>query len=270
MVQLNSSFSAPTPHGGPPFSNWKLGWGFGKRCRSYMKDPAMPVQGRYTPSGDGYYGSSRFWRGKYEIGPASGFGVGDRPDYGALQGDWSIAPNAYGDVSAKLSASKRDVVYKDMKMKPRFLSVEQKYAMRPEGSGPGPCAYDVRIKAGDAGWARGSKNPKWTINCRHLDSKLVVEESRKPGPTDYTTRGKAGENYPIKHGTLYDITMGGRLASQDDVRQKGPGPGQYTLAGDFDKYGGGMPPPSHGGAKKRSSSAHVRVVSDLRDAANEE
>jgi len=236
MVQMNSSFSASTPHGGPPFSRWKQGWGFGKRCRSYMKDPSMPVNGRSSPKEEAYYGGCPFWRGKHEIGAAAGFGIGDRPDYGKQQNDWSVAPNAYGDVTKKISAIKRDVTYKTLVMKPRFPSIDEKYAMRPEGSGPGPATYDVRFKAGDSGWQRGSRNPKWTINCRHLDTRLVVEESMRPAPTEYNTRIKPGTNSPIKHGTLYDITLGQRYASQDFSKQKGPGPGQYTLRGDFDQY----------------------------------
>jgi len=58
----------------------------------------------------------------------------------------------------------------------------------------------------------------------------------RPAPTEYNTRIKPGTNSPIKHGTLYDITLGQRYASQDFSKQKGPGPGQYTLRGDFDQY----------------------------------
>lgn len=235
MVQMNSTFGASTPHGGPPFSRWRQGWGFGKHCRSYMNDPSTPVGGRHSPSEESYYGGCQFWRGKYEIGPAAGFGIGDRPEYGRISGS-GVAPNAYGDVAKKLSKVKRDVTYKSLLMKPRFPSIDEKYAMRPEGSGPGPATYDVRFKAGDSGWARGSRNPKWTINCRHLDTQLVVEQSMRPAPTEYNTRVKPGANSPIQHGTLYDITLGQRLAAQDDTRQKGPGPGQYTLRGDFEKY----------------------------------
>ena len=52
---------------------------------------------------------------------------------------------------------------------------------------------------------------------------IVTENTR------YNVQGKAGKNYPIKHGTLYDITIGTKLDAQDDPRQKGPGPGAYLL-----------------------------------------
>lgn len=44
MVQLNSSFDDD----GPPFSNWRNGYGFGKVCRSYVDDPSIIIAGRVT------------------------------------------------------------------------------------------------------------------------------------------------------------------------------------------------------------------------------
>ena len=44
---------------------------------------------------------------------------------------------------------------------------------------------------------------------RYPDNSKVNEEEGKPGPGQYNTRGKPGKNYPIQHGTLYDITLRG-------------------------------------------------------------
>lgn len=230
MVQLNSSFD----DGGPPFSKWRKGFGFGKVCRSYMNDPATVVYGRATPSGNNYYRENRLYKGKWEMDQISSMGCGERPDYGSSKGKCPVAPNEYGDVSKKLSVIKHDVVYKNLKMKPRFDSIETKIASNPRHSGPGP-KYDTRYNAGDSGLNRGSKQPKWTLTGRCPDNATLIEASRKPGP-QYNTRGKAGQNYPIIHGTLYDITMGGRFSSMDDMRQKAPGPGQYRVKSIFDIY----------------------------------
>ncbi|KAF4743232.1 hypothetical protein FOZ63_006007, partial [Perkinsus olseni] len=72
--------------------------------------------------------------------------------------------------------------------------------------------------------------PKITIQTRKLDTKLFKEEMFKPGPDQYNTRQHPGASMRL-------ITLTGREKAQDDIRQKGPGPGQYNLRdGDFDKF----------------------------------
>ena len=98
MVQLNSTFE----EGGPRFSSWRVGFGFGKRCRSYMDDPSLSVAGRATPSGANYYRENRLWKGKWEKTREPGFGFGERPDYGKAPGGVNVSPAQYGDVAKKL------------------------------------------------------------------------------------------------------------------------------------------------------------------------
>lgn len=148
MVQMNSSFDAD----GPPFSSWRVGYGFGKVCRSYINDPSLTVCGRDSPSGEGYYRENRFHKKKWDTGQINSLGVGDRPDYGNLpQNKFQVSPDAYGDVSKKLDAIKKSVIYADLKIKPRFKSIEQKIADNPRHSGPGPAKYDTRYAAGQSG-----------------------------------------------------------------------------------------------------------------------
>lgn len=118
-------------------------------------------------------------------------------------------------------------------MKARFPSIEQKIAADPRFSGPGPAKYDTRIKAGEGGLKRGSMNPKWQIGARIPDNSTANEQEGKPGPGHYNTQGKPGKNYPIKFGTLYDITIGTRYEQVKD-KQKTPGPGQYRVKSMFD------------------------------------
>mmetsp|Transcript_7739 Transcript_7739/g.18713 ORF Transcript_7739/g.18713 Transcript_7739/m.18713 type:complete len:235 (+) Transcript_7739:443-1147(+) len=234
MVQLNSTFD----EGGPPFSSWhSKGNGFGKVCRSYVDDPSIVRPCRSSPNGEGYYRASRLFLGKWEKAQHAKIGSEKRNEYGMdPENRGKPAPNHYGDISKKLSAIKTDLTIRDLKMKPRFPTIEDKMLNNPRYSGPGPAKYDIRYNAGDGGLARGSSNPKWTMPSRYLDNTKINEEEGKPGPGRYNVQGKAGKNYPIKHGTLYDITIGTKLDAQDDPRQKGPGPGAYRIRGMFEQY----------------------------------
>ncbi|KAF4697793.1 hypothetical protein FOZ60_000137 [Perkinsus olseni] len=213
MVQLNSSFSEAR------FAKWRAGWGFGKASRDYLNDPSIVRTGRFTPSGDLYYGSNAFWRGNLEQDRAAGIGIGDRPDYGKAKGDYIASPDSY-DPSKHFT--RRSVIYTNMKLKPRFPNPEERYR-HSLAAGPGPAAYDTRVEPGHL-------CPKITIQTRKLDTKLFKEEMFKPGPDQYNTRQHPGASMRM-------ITLTGREKAQDDIRQKGPGPGQYNLrGGDFDKF----------------------------------
>ena len=74
------------------------------------------------------------------------------------------------------------------------------------------------------------------MGARYQDNTKLNEEDGKPGPGTYAVAGKPGKNYPIKFGTLYDITLGQRFASQDFGVQTVPGPGAYRVKGQFEKY----------------------------------
>ncbi|KAF4667587.1 hypothetical protein FOL47_003471 [Perkinsus chesapeaki] len=217
MVQLNSSFSEAR------FARWRAGWGFGKASRDYLKDPSIvrtgiETEGRSTPSGDLYYGSSVFWRGKWEQDRAAGIGIGSRPDYGKAKGDYLASPDSYDPSKHFARRSKRGggvSTHRDTASVSRYRNSL--------AAGPGPAAYDTRIEPGD-------QSPKITIQTRKLDTRLFREEMFKPGPDQYDTRQKPGASMRM-------ITLTGREKAQDDMRQKGPGPGQYNLRdGDFDKY----------------------------------
>jgi len=160
------------------------------------------------------------------MGQQSTFGVGDRPEYGQEQKDWSVSPDNYGDVSQQLSAARRGRLY-DISVKERRKERET------EGRSPGP-KYDVRIPCGQSGWSRGSKNPKWTICTRHLDVAVYNDAASKPGPAEYTTQKKPGTNPPLNYGTLYDISFKNRYV--ESIKQKSPGPGQYSLKRVCDQY----------------------------------
>lgn len=237
MVQMNSTFNNPTPHGGPPFHKWKNGFGFGKRSGpgDYVMDPSIPCYGRYTPGGEKFYQSNAFWRKKTEVGQAAAFGIGDRPEYGNMQAGWSVAPNNYGDVSKQENSVRRNVHRSHITVKKRFPSMDEKYRERQDGkSGPGPARYDIRLPAGNASLTHPSKMPKWSMQCRTKDNVTVLEELRKPGPAEYAEHLKPGFNSPIQHGTLYDIAMKGRNTKV--ALQQGPGPGQYNLKGFSDRF----------------------------------
>ncbi|CAD7930201.1 unnamed protein product [Amoebophrya sp. A25] len=235
MVQLNSTFG----ENGPLFSGWRSkGHGFGDVCRSYVDDPSIVRPCRASPSGTNYYRESRLFKGKWEKGPHAKIGSEKRKEYGNDPSTRDTpAPNVYGDVTKKLSAIKHDYLIKDLKLKWRFPTIEQKVASNPRYSGPGPAKYDTRYPAGASGLARGSSNPRWTMPARYLDNTKLNEEEGKPGPGRYNVASKAGKNYPIKHGTLYDITIRTRPDAADDISQRTPGPGAYRLKSMFDpKY----------------------------------
>jgi len=199
-------------------------------------DPSIPCQGRFTPGGKRFFETNPFWRRKAEVGQAAGFGIGDRPDYGAENEGWSVAPNAYGDVSKQENSVRRNAHRKEITLKKRYSSMEVKYRERADGlSGPGPAHYDIRLQPGKASLTHASKLPKWSMQPRFEDNSKIMEELRKPGPAEYSRPLTAGANSPIAHGTLYNITLKGRTA--DPLKkEKGPGPGQYTLKGISDKY----------------------------------
>lgn len=239
MVQLNSTFNSSTPHGGPPFSKWKNGFGFGKRSGpgDYVMDPQIPCQGRFTPGGKRFFETNPFWRVKAEVGQAAGFGIGDRPDYGAANEGWSIAPNVYGDLSKSENNVRRNAHRQHITIKTRFPSMDEKYRERSDPqSGPGPARYDIRKPPGTASLTHVAKMPRWSCQTRHADNVKLMEEFRKPGPDAYSTTIPPGTNSPILRGSLYDIRLKGRGTKASDTKQKGPGPGQYTLKGISDRY----------------------------------
>ena len=260
MVQLDSSFPS-TDGRPPPFQGWRAGVGMGKVCRSYINDPTVVRAGRSSPAGDGYYRENRLWKGKWEKdrissfsggkagGPASS--KGERDEDGNIISAAQIkelnkplrskfaggpGPQAYGDVSKKLNSAYKSVIYESLKIKPRFPSIQQKIAANPRFSGPGPAKYDTRFKAGDTGWSKGSKNPKWAMGLRIEDNVAQVEQEGKPGPGYYNVSGKPGSNYPIKFGTLYNIQhIGERLPDRALLKAGNqPGPGQYRVKSMFD------------------------------------
>jgi len=200
-------------------------------------DPSIPCQGRFTPGGPRFYETNPFWRRKAEVGQAAGFGIGDRPDYGADNEGWSVAPNKYGDVSKQEKSVRRNAHRSNITVKKRFPSMEEKYRERGGGlSGPGPARYDTRIPPGTASLTHASKLPRWTMQRRLEDNTKLMEEFRKPGPDEYSVPIRPGCNSPIAHGTLYDIRLKGRNAKASDTKQKVPGPGQYTVKSMSDKY----------------------------------
>lgn len=204
---------------------------------------------RHSPEGHRYYDQNRFWRARYEVGRAAAFGIGDRPDYGLMAskatGGASVSPDSYGDVSTQVSAAKARQ-FRDVQLKARYPPMEEVYRNRSRDSGPGPAKYStVKPPGHDA--------RHFQIQTRHLDMRLAVEEGRKPGPSEYDTRGTPGQNYPIRGGKLYDISLQGRTPPNVD-RTKMPGPGQYVIKGVFDQYNltPGYSPHKH---KQHSSSS---------------
>lgn len=293
MVAMSTAFGNPdaatphNPHGGPPFQGWRMGWGFGKAKGPGMavQDPALPQPGRFTPSGERYFQCNAFWRKRHEVGQAASFGVGDRPDYGRQQDSWSVAPNAYGDISKAMNATKRKV-HRPISLKERYPSMVEKYRQRKDGlSGPGPAKYDTRIAIGESSWAHTPGVPRWTMQTRHLDMSKISEDQRRPGPAEYTTWTQVGKNSPIHHGTLYDITLTGRHKDLS-TRRRHPGPGQYNIVGTFDKfelmpgyrhgkplnprYGGHSGPPSGIDALDVANPFGVETVQEVSDVEDED
>jgi len=242
-VGLSSTFgnpTAPTPHGGEAFHGWKNGYGFGKAPGpgGYNLHPGLPMPLRFTPSGDRCYAATSFWRGREEVGQASSFGIGDRPDYGNLQKAWSVSPDNYGDISRQLSQAKKNVTRRGISLKPRFPTMEEKYRdLSWPKSGPGPGKYDTRIPAGTSSWKHPVHNPAWSMGQQPISRPELRQAESKPGPSDYSTRMQPGKRSPIQRGTIYDVGLRGRLPSLDTTGDLSPGPAKYTHKEGLAKYG---------------------------------
>jgi len=219
-------------HGGPAFQGWRKGFGFGhsKGPGGSTQHPSMPQPLRFTPAGDRCFASSAFWRKKYEVGQASGFGIGDRPDYGKQNADFSVAPNNYGDVSKALHKTKRIATRPGITLKPRFPSMEEKYRdLSWPQCGPGPGKYDTATPCGADARAH-------SLGVKAILQGDLREQMSKPGPGGYNTACKPGTNYPIKHGTLYDINIKSRTRLPE-MGAVSPGPAKYSIKGGLDEYG---------------------------------
>lgn len=146
-------------------------------------------------------------------------GYGERPDYGKLIGGGDKCTASCCSYNPKISAAKKDIIYKNLSLKSRIVVDPRSQSVSPS---PAPGSYNVGVSIGhDA--------PKITIQNRHLDIKLVKESVFMPGPDSYNTAGITGA-------TLPRIQLAGRLPQQDDIRQAGPGPAQYNVPNTFDKY----------------------------------
>jgi len=237
---LFSSFGnvdAPTPHGGPAFQGWKNGYGFGKAKGpgGFVMAPNMPMQLRYTPSDDRCFASTPFWRTKYELGQASGFGFGDRPSYKKTD---SVAPNHYGDVSKQVLNTRNNVLRKSITLGHKFPSMEEKYRdLSWPQCGPGPGKYDTRIPAGQGSWFNPIPNPSFSMQSRPILDQELRSGMERPGAGDYDTRVEAGKNSKIRKGTLYDITQKGRIKYNDLPGNISPGPARYNHKEEFDRKG---------------------------------
>lgn len=233
MVAMQMTFGnceQSTPHGGPPFHYWKKGFGFGHSRgpgQGNVLHPAAPVQLRFSPGGDRALASNQFWRTKNEIGSASGFGIGERPDLYTQEP--TAPPDNYGDVSTNLKNVKRNSIRSGIKLKPRFPSMEEKYRdLSWPKSGPGPSKYNI------------SDNPErgtsYSFGLRPEFSGEFKEQSAKPGAGDYETRRVPGTNSPIEYGTLYNISMRGKVR-QFALGEASPGPARYNVKGELEGYG---------------------------------
>jgi len=234
MVGMQVTFGncdQQTPHGGPPFHYWKQGHGFGHSKgpgNGNCLHPAAAVQLRFTPKGDRGLAYSPFWRGKWELGPAPRFGIGDRPSLNPSR-DCPIGPDNYGDVSPLVKHVKRNATREGIKLKPRFPSVEEKardYSW--PASGPGPAKYNTS-------GSNPSRNSAYSFGIRPQISGELKEKASKPGP-DYKVRIPCGKNSPISHGTLYDISMAGKTR-QFVPGEASPGPARYNVLGKMDEAG---------------------------------
>lgn len=241
MVAMSSTFGQtdmPTPHGGPAFQGWRRGWGFGKARGpgGFVQDPAIPQQLRFTPSADRGFASSAFWKRKSEVGAAAGFGIGDRPDYGNQQKGWSVAPDNYGDVSKALHSTKRNATKRGITMKPHFPTMEQKYRdLSWPKAGPGPNKYNTSIPAGQSSWSYPTKCPAFSMGPRQVMDKDLKYSMGNPGPI-YNVGVAPGKNAAHIHGTLYDISVKGRIPRKG-MGAESPGPARYMCPGHLDQYG---------------------------------
>lgn len=240
---LFSSFGhidAPTPHGGPAFSGWKNGHGFGKAAGPgcHVMSPDMPMQLRYTPKEDRCFSATPFWRTKYEVGQAASFGFGDRPKYGKGEKDGSVAPNNYGDISKQVPKTRNVVNRSGITLHPRYPSIEEKYRdLSWPQCGPGPGKYDTRIPTGQGSWTNPVGAPAFSMQSRPILDGEIRAGMGRPAPSDYETRIKCGTNSPIRKGTLYDIKCKGRLQYGDHPGNLSPGPARYNHKAGFDSKG---------------------------------
>jgi len=227
-----------TPHGGQPFHGWKKGYGFGHSRgpgEGNVLHPAAAVKLRFSPPGDRALSYSAFWRTKWELGPATSFGIGDRPDLYTMEP--TPPPNNYGDISGKVSLVKRNVCRAGITLKPRFPSTEEKYRdLSWPQCGPGPGKYNTSIPTGQSSWSNPSKVSSFSFGLRPDVSAEMRECMSKPGAGDYELRRKPGKNSPIEHGTLHNISMHGRV-KRIGVGEASPGPARYDVKGAMDKYG---------------------------------
>merc|ERR1719356_1061879 len=204
-----------------------------------MHDPATPSQLKFTPAADRCFASNNFWRRKWEVGQANGFGIGDRPDYGAMAGDGNeVAPNSYGDVSKKLCNARRNYVRQGVTLKAKFPTMEQKYREKNVATaGPGPSKYNTSCPAGKSTNSyHCTKSPAWSCQARPILDQDARAAMERPGPDAYNTRVPCGKNSPIIHGTLYDISVKFKLPAKE-VGDISPGPARYLIKGQLDEYG---------------------------------
>jgi len=236
MVGMQVCFQ--TPHGGEPFHYWKKGYGFGHSRgpgTGNVLHPAAPVKLRFGPSGDRGLAYSPFWRGKSEVGPASSFGIGDRPPLSQQGG--VPGPDNYGDISVNLQKTRRNATREGIKLKPRFPSMEEKYRdLAGPQSGPGPAKYNTSIPAGQSSWSTPAKACAYSFGVRSMGSLQLREDMGKQGFGAHEVRRKPGKNSAIQYGTLYDISMGGRV-KRIGVGEASPGPAKYQIRGQLDEYG---------------------------------
>lgn len=241
MVGMQITFGncdQQTPHGGAPFHYWKKGYGFGHSKgpgQGNVLHPAAPVMLRFTPGGDRGLAASPFWRGKWELGPATSFGIGDRPDL--YQQEKTVGPDNYGDISSSVSKVRRNAHRAGITIKARFPSIEEKYRdLSWPQCGPGPGKYDTSIPTGQSSWSNPSKVSAFTFGVRQSSSVELREMMSKPGAGDYEVRRKPGKNCPLNHGTLYNISMHGKV-KRVGVGEASPGPARYNIRGKLDEHG---------------------------------
>lgn len=195
-----------------------------------MNEPSLPTRLRSTPGGDRCFVTSAFWRRRSEVGPAASFGVGDRPDQGNQSKEWSIGPDNYGDVTKFIGNTRRNLC-KKITVKALFPTMEEKYRdlSWPE-CGPGPGKYDTRTNS-------ATESKAYTIGARGIVDAELRQSTGRPGPADYSTRVACGRNSLIKKGSLYDVSIKGRLVHNDKAGDISPGPARYIYKTGLEEYG---------------------------------
>lgn len=197
--------------------------------------PNMPMQLRFTPSEDRCFSATPFWRKKWEVGQAAGFGFGERPDY---KKNDSVAPNNYGDVSKLVCNTRNNVLRAGITVHPKFPSMEERYRdLSWPKSGPGPGKYDTRIPAGQGSWFNPVANPSYSMQSRPILDGEARAGMGRPGPGEYNATVPCGVNSPIRKGTLYDIKCRGRYPYNDNPGAVSPGPARYNHKDGFDSKG---------------------------------